>query len=271
MRPVDIKTINYRANRASKRRQPRNWKFIGISFGVPALIIGLGLLVFATPWFRITSISYQGLSEQHRAQIQALVDQALGQHTLKLPTGKNIFFLSSAKLQANIAQLDFLNHVSVSKDYTHTLTIAGTERTPEGVWCFQANSADQDCKYFDHGGVVWGNAIQSSGFLLLNVNDERVASGSPATVDPQFLKGIQTVTPVLNDLGTKTKEIIIPAGSFTEFDINTAEGYPLRFSLDSDLNGQVNVFRIFRQQKLASGEFHPQYLDLRFDGRVYYK
>jgi hypothetical protein len=121
--------------------------------------------------------------------------------------------------------------------------------------------------------VTFGQAIQSSGVLLLNVNDMRVVSASTSLtmVDSRFLGAIQTVVPILTSQDVKVKNIIIPADTYTEFDILVDGGYLVKFSLDSDIKNQLDVFRIFRTQKMTDGALRPQYVDLRFDGRVYYK
>ena len=144
-----------------------------------------------------------------------------------------------------------------------------------------SDNQSQIVRYFDHGGVTFGQAIQSSGVLLLNVNDLRVVSASTSltTVDSRFLEAIQTVVPELISQDVKVKNITIPAGTYTEFDVlvstssdaSVGGAYALKFSLDSDIKNQLDIFRIFRTQKMADGALRPQYVDLRFDGRVYYK
>ena len=85
-----------------------------------------------------------------------------------------------------------------------------------------------------------------------------------------FLTAIQTVTERFDADRIKIKGVTIPQGSFTEFDVMLAS-YPIKFSLDSTISDQLDIFKIFKQKKLDTGEITPQYIDLRFDGRVYFK
>ncbi len=271
MRPVDIKTINYRGSRASKRRGVGKKTWLTLA-GVFLFLGGLGYALFYAPWLQVNSLAFQGVSDQHQAEVRPAIDEALGRKVLGLPVGKSIVFLKSEALKASLAdQFPFLKEVSVEKDYFHTLEISGTEREAEGVWCFEADTSALSCQYFDREGVLWGQAIQSSGALFLNIDDERIASGSASTVDQSFLRGIQTLVSGLKERGIKFKRIVIPSGTFTEFDVIVSDGYPVKFSLDSDLPSQLKVYEIFKKQKLDSGEVRPQYLDLRFDGRIYFK
>ncbi len=271
MRPVDIKTINYRGSRASRRRGvgKKTWLILAGAF---LFLGGLGYALFYARWLQVDSLAFQGVSDQHQAEVRPAIDEVLNRKVLGLPVGKSIVFLKSGALKASLAeQFPFLKEISVKKDYFHTLEIRGTEREAEGVWCFGADTAVPSCQYFDHGGVLWGQAIQSSGVLFLNIDDERVVSFPVSAVDQSFLKGIQTVVAGLKERGIKFKRIVIPSGSFTEFDVIVSDGYPAKFSLDSDLPGQLKVYEIFKKQKLDSNQVRPQYIDLRFDGRVYYK
>lgn len=276
MRPLNIKTINHRATFASKRRKEFPLKTAALIVGAVLVIIGLVYALFYASWFQVKNVNLIGVKEFHQPDVQQAVEKSLERKFLGLPTGRNIFFVHAAALQADLAhQFSFLNGVTVQKNYFHTIKVIGTERQAEGVWCFQTT-----CHYFDHGGVMWGEAIQSSGFLLLNVNDLRaVVSSASMSIDTRFLQAIQMLLPTLTEQGVKAKGVTIPAGSFTEFDVmvidpNASSGageYPVKFSLDSDLPTQIDAYRIFRGQKAGDPTFHPQYIDMRFDGRVYFK
>lgn len=265
MRPVDGSKFKYRDKLASKRRQRvQVWTGL-IVIAIVATVAAIGYGLFYTSWLRIQTVVIEGLSDEHKSEVQQIVDRALEHKFLGIPVGRNLLFFSTDRLVTNLSESAFLKQVNIYKKFFHTLHIIGLEREAEGIWCFQS-----DCRYFDHSGTTWGQTGQSSGFLLLNINDLRTASAS-ATIDQQFLKATQLVVSTLVDQGIKTKQVIISAGSFTEFNVIVSENYPIKFSLDSDILGQLKTYQIFRDQKIKSTNFQPQYIDLRFDGRVYYK
>ena len=295
MRPVDVKKLKYKDKLASKRRQKFRLKSMLIGVVVVVILAGIGYALFYAPWFKVNSVIFEGLTDGHQNDVQKVVDDALSRKILGIPIGRDIFFLRSGSLVADLtSQFSFLESVSVQKKYFHTLKILATERQAEGVWCFGStpstssgqvtlttSTSSPDCRYFDKNGVTFGQAIQSSGVLLLNINDLRVVSASTSltTVDSRFLEAIQTVVPELTSQDVKVKNITIPVGTYTEFDVlvstnsdaSVGGAYALKFSLDSDIKNQLDIFRIFRTQKMADGALRPQYVDLRFDGRVYYK
>ncbi|MBP9822141.1 MAG: hypothetical protein KBC81_01700 [Candidatus Pacebacteria bacterium] len=274
MRPTDVKTFRHKDKLASKRRHRFQIKTISIVVGAVIVIAGMVYALFYAPWFQIDVVNYQGLSDSNKDEIQRVVDDALGHRLLGLPISRDVFFFGASSLAANLSsQFSFLDGVRVEKDYLHTINIIGNERKAEGVWCFDSTSSVPDCKYYDRDGITFGQAIQSSGVLLLNVDDMRIktASTSLSLVDSKFLKTIQEVVPALNGQNVLVKKITIPVDTYTEFDVLVGDGYVVKFSLDSDIPGQIDVFRIFRAQKMVDGSLKPQYVDLRFDGRVYFK
>ena len=271
-----MKKFKYKDNLASKRRRNFNIQAGLVSMLFIVVVVGIGYALFYTPWFKVNTLTLEGLVDSHQDQVRQMFDQSLNHKILGIPIGRDIFFVRSGSLAADLtSQLPFIQSVSIQKDYFHTLKIIASERQAEGVWCFSSSSftTPPDCRYFDHNGVTFGQAIQSSGVLLLNVDDMRSqpSSVSLAMVDPRFLKAIQTVAPLLASQDVKIKNINIPLGTYTEFDILTNAGYVIKFSLDSDIQNQVEIFRIFRTEKMMDGTLHPQYIDLRFDGRVYFK
>lgn len=267
MRVVDVKKLKYQDTLAKKRQR----RFLAVSAGAVvaavAIVIGLGYVLFFSHWFDIKNVSVDGLADARAQSVQQAINDRLAHHWLGLPTGKNILFLSdSGTAKWLSANFSFIKTVSVSKKMLHGLIIQATERQPEGIWCFPSASSGQvpSCSYYDHGGVLIAPAPQSSGYLMLTVNDQRAGV---QTIDPKFLASVQTIAAGLAEQNIKVKDMTIPADTFTELDADSSGGYPIKFSIDSDLAAQLHALKIFLGQN--SGPF--QYVDLRFDARVYYK
>ncbi|HWA64715.1 MAG TPA: hypothetical protein VG866_02615 [Candidatus Paceibacterota bacterium] len=265
MKAVDIKKVNQRVRYADTRKR-RFWVRIAAGFGIGlAALVALGYALFFTGWFDIRDISIADASPEHTAQIQTAIVGQLGQKIFHIPVGRNILFFRKSKLSQDLKNaFAFIDSISISKDLFHGLIVRATDRTARGVWC----SPDM-CRYFDAEGNLWGQAVRSSGFLVLTVDDQR--AGGEDRADPAFLPSILFVQQEFAALNIPIKSVLIPADSFTDFHVLTADGYPLYFTTDADIEKQIHTFAIFRDQKIVPGIVHPQYLDLRFEGRVYYK
>ncbi|MDP4001501.1 MAG: hypothetical protein Q8P69_00430 [bacterium] len=284
MRPVDIKKFKYNDKLASKRRHRFEIKIGLIIFVIVVVLAGIGYALFYAPWFKVNSVVFEGLTNNQEEDVKEVIEDNLNHKVLGIPVGRNILFVRSGYLAGNLAsKFSFIENISIHKEYFNTLKVVAVERQAEGVWCFVSTGSSQeipDCRYFDHNGVMFGQAIQSSGVLLLNVNDMRIQSVSTSSITfySKFLKAIQTVVPILINQGVKVKNITIPVDSYTEFDVLVNDpvlpigaSYLVKFSIDSNLQNQLDTFRIFRTQKMADGTLKPQYIDLRFDDRVYFK
>ena len=133
-----------------------------------------------------------------------------------------------------------------------------SERKPAGIWCFK-----DSCSYFDGDKILWGQPARSSGFIFLTVEDERGGH----EIDDGFFKPIMEVA---KSMAGEIKNIIIPADSFNEFRVYTSD-YNIIFTTDSDIQNQLDILKILIKEKGKDAGFHPQYIDLRIEGRVYYK
>ena len=263
MRTFEPKT-KYKDSLAMRRHRRFLARWLVILILALACVAGIGYAIFFSPWFVIKDVSISGLNSDHATEVNTILNERLGRKTFGVPTGRNVIFFKAKSLAEELkGDLSYLDDISISKANLHSLVVTGIERKPAGVWCF-----NNKCHYFDREGIMWGEAIRSTGFLMLNVDDRR---DQVSEIDKRFLSAIQQVADRFEKEDLKIKNVTIPNGSFTEFNTLVSSGYTIRFSLDSDLAGQLDALFIFKKNKLDGGTLHPQYLDLRFDGRVYYK
>ena len=203
-----------------------------------------------------------------------------------LRIGRNILFFDGDVLEANIlASNPVLKSVDMKRKLPHKIILDIVEREPAGIWCAglrvgsrrgegpnevgtpQKAGNSVECRYFDKEMNTWGPAARSSGFLFLTIEDMR--SREKFNIEEDFFRSINEVAGGLPGLTVKT--VTIPENSFDEFRVYTDKGFYVVFSLDSDLKNQLEVLRIFLAEKAEDLGFNPQYIDLRIDGRVYFK
>lgn len=262
--PQKLKNQKFKDNLARQRQRRFVIKASGLAIVVLLLLGAMGWALFFSGWFDIRSVAVNGLSNEHASEVQAAIDQQLSKKFIGLPYGRNILFFKDNLATTLKGKFGFLDDLKINRQFFHALAVTGVERQAAGVWCF--NSAD--CRYFDWKGNSWGNAISSSGFLTLNVNDLR--SPTEEEIDQQFLPAIKTVVDYFRSQDYPMRGISIPADNYTEFDLDAGE-YPVKFSTDSSVSQQLDVYKIFKEQKIDTDQVAPEYLDLRYDGRVYYK
>ena len=140
--------------------------------------------------------------------------------------------------------------------------VAPLIRTPAGTWC-----RGDECRYFDRSGEVWGQALKSSGPLLLLVQDQRADD----TTDPSLVSGIFAAVDGLTSLGIGARNITLPDAEPGGMTIVTTKNYDLYMDAQGDVPAQLAVLAVFLADRAKDPAFAPTYVDLRTPGRVYYK
>ncbi len=260
MRPLS----NIRFQTTSKRKTSLPWKVLGkIMLGI-SVVGGLGYLFVFSPVFAIRDIHIQDFERLNPDDIKAQLQSMVEMRQWGMQPYRDILLFNGVHAEQELArQFPSLKEIRVQKKYFHALDVSGIERMPIGIWC-----RSDGCKYFDEEGATWGKAIPSSGALLTVVQDNR--QDAPE-IDSEFFESFQLVTRRLPELGIALKYIEIPSDVLNEFRIHTGAGYYIAFALDSNVARQLEVLRIFLENKKGDPSFHPEkYIDLRIDGRVYY-
>ena len=264
MKAYDVKKLSYRDELARRNRLFFILKLSGFVFGFLVLVGGGTYFLFFTDSLGIKDITINGLETVEQDIVLAEIN---GQFDYKkfghLQTKKNIIFFDADTLEADLLSANpVLKSVQAGKHLPHRLVIDIVEREPAGIWC-----SNNECRYFDDEMQTWGPAVRSSGFLFLTVEDER--SREKFGIEEDFFRAINEVVGGLPGLTVKT--VIIPENSFDEFRIYTDKDFYLIFSLGVSIKNQLEVLKIFLEEKTKDPNFHPQYIDLRIEGRIYYK
>lgn len=256
----------YGDNLARKRRRRFLLIVIAVIAGSLLLVAFIIYALFYSPWMKITEVNIHGLKTISQEEILRIVDSLTNRETLgklRLKPHANILFISSDSLNEKLRK-EFLviKSLEISKHFPHELIINIEERTPIGTWC-----RETECRYFDNSGVLWGKALKSSGSLLLVINDLRLTE-LENNINSELLEAIKKLIDGLNSINIKIKSVEIPADEIGDIWVYTNSVPKLMFSTDSDIPAQIEILKILIDQK---DNFNPQYIDLRIDGRIYYK
>lgn len=288
MRVYDAKNIRYRDKLTEKRRRVWILKalfFVGL---VIAVIVFILYLLFFSSFLEIKEVSIKGLDKVNSNEFNDKLNKRLNSKLLGLfEFQRNLIFFNSDNFKAEmLAVFPEIKDISVSKEPLHALNIVVMEREIAGVWCFvddrdpaKAGALSENCKYFDKDGFAWGEAARSSGFLILAIDDMRqntreMFQRDATQVDRELLKNIMFISTRLKEVGILVSKFIFPddyIGDFTGHVVSNGHAMSILFSTDSDIKGQIEVLDIFLADKKDDSDFNPQYIDLRINGRIYYK
>lgn len=265
MKVYDSKNIKFRDGLVEKRRKRFILKtlfFIGLAIAIVGFIL---YLLFFSGLLEIKEVSVSGLDKVGNDEFNGGLNRRLNSKWLGLVEyQRSVLFFDSDAFKAEIlASFPEVKDISVNKELPHTLNMIIAERETAGIWCFI-----DDCKYFDKEGITWGDPAGSSGFLILNINDLRQEA---QTIDKYLLNNFMFIVQQLKEADILISKFTIPSNFFGDFNAFTSAGYELLFSTDSDIKRQIEVLEIFLAEKRDDSNFKPQYIDLRLNGRIYYK
>lgn len=260
--PIRSKAYHDQVGRGRHFRRYLKRGFLILVAGGGLLALALVLLNFS--WFAVSDIQVSGADIIGNDRVHQDIADFLSQRQWHFfRPAHNILVLRRATVGQYLARrYAAIGQVDVAKHYPHTLTVEVTERQPIGAWC-----RGQECQFFDAQGIRWGQALRSSGPLLLLIDDER----SDDSIAPKLLQGILATLDGLPRLGLSGRSITLPDGQAGQIIIRTAAGYDIYLDAFGDVSDQLQVLGVFLADRAKDPAFAPTYLDLRTPGRVYYK
>src|SRR3989338_9687000 len=242
-------------------RQQRRRFFLIISGSlvlILALVSSLIYLLFFASFMKITETNLSGLKSVRSEEIFTISDSIKNEVALGIISFKprnNILFFDTSLLKSRIlSEFPVVQKVNISKEFPHKINIEIKERVPIGTWCSVdtgSTSLTMGCHYFDQEGVLWGNALRSSGSLLLNIDDLRMLDKKPQMLKQDIIEPIKKTVRDLDTVGIKIKKVSIPAEAVGDFQVDTVTGYYIVFNNDTDISGQVKILKILLDEKGA--------------------
>lgn len=251
-----------------KRKEQLSWMrylilcFIFLSAG------GMVYLLVFSDVFEILEIELRG--EKIVSQNAVLEEvRAFARQEIFGVSRSSLLFLQGDKL-TNLLREKFprLKNIVVGKEYPHKLSVQVKEREIVGVWC----DGNGGCFYFDEEGIAFEEAPFSRGSLILAVRDFRGeigrSGGEVITKENISLIGLTS------DLFARNINTGISSFSFLprrEIRAETSEGWQVYFNEKSDPELLVRAIEeLFQKDKSVSLD-NLEYIDLRTDGKAFYK
>ncbi len=256
------KKSNFRKSHRKKIIKPFYKKrsfllFLGISF---TLILLIYLFLFFS-YFWIKNIRIEGNKD--------LPEEVLFNQIVNRSSRKILFFNSSAIFLFNSGQIseDFLNDfpliesIQIKKDLPDKIIVIIKERKPSLFWC------NDNCFLLDSTGVA---------FREKEDNDRRrviVRGGGEFNLGDQIISvsDMQKIISIWKEIG-KELEIIEFEIDSQKLNVKTSENWHIYFNTEEDLSTQILKLKLVLEEKISlSNRKNLEYIDLRFDSRVYFK
>jgi len=262
---------------------------------------------FYSPNFKITDIEIRGRENISEYALRNIIEEQFDKSRFLIFNQSNILMFNKRLARKNIKNSYVLDKLVIEKEYPHKLYIEIEEKVSTVVWVSQRDSIEH-YYYLDLNGVVLGEIPISEIERLYAKEKINIKEGEDLikiSKDEQIEEKEeeqQTILPLIYDQSNsevKIKEPVLESGvinfiidlyqefpeDFSEINIknfatlkpNTTQihlitegGYEIYFESAKDLEFQLHNLKIVLEDKIQDTS-KIQYIDLRFNDRVYYK
>lgn len=260
-----FKTID-KKERIQKRKNFLFWVFLVAAF------LAIMWWFFVSSFFKITEIIQPKNDVVANENIWQLISI-----NLPLRAGFNILLLSKDNLKIDLAAaFPEITDIKIKKKPFHSIVINFTKRLPLGFWCHPTGNQPQvdKCYYFDKEGIIFKEAPETEGALILKITDSTNPSIQLGNV---AINGnlLDFIANFYNQIGHSKKIKIV------EFKIRPAANIDLEaitdgnwsIYLDPAQNPESEANNLFTvlTEALKNRTSGLDYVDLRIPSRIFYK
>ncbi len=235
-----------------------------------AVIIALIYWLFFSAYWDVKKIVISGTNQLDEIKkIEEMTDNFLNSQRFLILSQRNVFILSHKALQSVIYKNFDLEKVKIEIDKPETLMITIKKKVPVALW-------QEDNKYF---------TIYSEGILqqqIENVNEYNLpivnyGTSTQVVIGDRYLseQQIEFMQKIFDyfdyyfkDL--KIKQFVVTGTQSREVDLITSAGWKIMLNIDLDAQKSLTVVSRILAEKVENQD-NLQYIDMRVEGKVYYK
>ena len=240
--------------------------FAGLFF---CLLAGLIYFLIWWPVLWIEKIDVRPL----RSNILAIVQKNLDEKIWRFIPQKSIILAPIDKIKEDILDnFPEIKEVIINKKAPNLLIIEIVERQSIGIWCQTESTTTEpvirQCFCLDKEGIIFRESPLISGSFILNIYSQRNGATdltnqvtSPEMID-FILKTAQGLSLKIDNF-----EIVSPE----DLRVRTSLGWQIYFNPAYSVDSQIKALEMVLEEEIKENVGSLEYIDLRIDGRVYYK
>jgi cell division septal protein FtsQ len=257
-----------------KKRRKQARKAVAIFLGVLAtVLVGAAFYIVWLPTLRIHDVTASG---PHAEEVRVVALQSTyGTHFLLVPRN-SIFFIPEKDIRAAVLyQFPDIEALSISASGLNTLTIKSVPRAEVFQWCgATVELADGTCYQANAEGLVFAPVIpglssEATGILKIYGPLDREIGASPIRAHVAVAHRLPDVLRMTRAVEALGADVVSLGIRDDEADLYLASGTRLTYVLGREEQAAGIAASVFPQLNLADGSV--AYVDLRFEGKAYYR
>jgi cell division septal protein FtsQ len=257
----------WRFKAIKKEEKAKRWKVIFFWFSFTVAFLTIIWSFFFSPFFKITEIKLSRSDIITNNDIHKLIV-----NSAPLNLGENIFILSKNQIKSGLAAIfPNITDISIKKELFHGLIVNFEKRIQIGIWC--QPQAD-NCYYFDKEGIIFKEAPQTEGALILKIEDfeKKEVSLGDQILNYNQLKFIAEFNNKITE-NNQFKIIEFKIASSKNFDLEaiTDRGWSIYLDQNQDPVLEANNLFTILNEVIKNKASNIEYIDLRLSSRVFYK
>lgn len=229
-----------------------------------------------SPFFKVKEIAVKGNRHIAAAALIETSRDFLMTNNFLFLKNDNINFISvkdiGQKLQNEFYRID---SISVKKNYPDKLVLDVKEREAAEILCDGDETASDyfDCFLVDRNGLAFERAADSKGFLILRILDKRggeIEIGKKV-LNPELIQFTEKITGNFkNFIKYNIKLLVLEHPAQREITV-LVDDWKIIFDVSGDPDKQLLVLKEVLEKEVKENIGKLDYIDLRVEGRAYYK
>jgi cell division septal protein FtsQ len=259
----------FRSPELTEKRRKRLVRFFVFYIGAGLILAVSLVLLLRIDWFKIKSVEVVGNSVESSKHISDVTKERLsGNYLYFIPKSNFLFYPRRALKGELLNSFKRFEEVGVSYEGDNTLLVDVEERKPLWLWC-----EDQDCYFMDKDGYVFAKAPNFSGNVYLRASGGlEVQSGE--VIGSVFagnwnFEELKAFVEAIKENGFVPVGIVITPERDAELLLKNGE--VIKLSPTKSLTAAHTDLENALASGLISSEVPLQYIDLRFDNKIFYK
>lgn len=222
---------------------------------------------FAAPFFEITEIKLPNNNTVTSNDVYKLIADSM-----YFDLGKNLFILPKNKIAQNLtATFPEITDINIKKELFHRLVVDFEKRTQIGIWC---RTQTNECFYFDKEGIIFKEAPQTEGSLILKIEDSTknsVSLGDSVLNDRQLTFMTSFNKKIIENNSFNIIKFRIKSLENRDLEAITNRGWSIYLDQSQDPTLEANNLFTILGEIIKEKSSRLEYVDLRIPTRVFYK